>query len=128
MIEAVHLPLHIRSFLRGTLSPVAALPVTIMFFLIWLLASLWSPFQDEIFFRITSELYPELNGWIVLSYFKAATAAMLPVAYLVYIVYAGKAVHYLRMEKKRKAKTHGKNVGSVNLEAPIELDQGTLRV
>jgi hypothetical protein len=110
-VEAIHIPLHLRAFLRGTLNPISALCVSILFLCIWCILPLFL-FSDYTVFGL--EDYGVYSmAWVIISGFRCVIAGLIALLYLIYMCFAAPAVHFARLEKKKRV---GKMRGSERLD------------
>jgi hypothetical protein len=119
VIEALHLPFHIRAFIKGKLHPVSALCVSILFVSMWSIICPMYLFLDMDLFD--EGYYTDIdNIWFAFNMTRTACAALIGLLYLIYMCFAAPAVHYLRLEKKGKGRGRTKR-GSERIDDGVEL-------
>ena len=124
-MEAVHVPLHARAFLRGTLHPISALCISIFWTSGWAVLAPMTLFADMAFFSEVS-YQNEGHVWDTLAILRCCIAASMGGFWLVYLGFAARAVHLLRLEKERRGsakrgseRLEGERAGELELELEL---------
>jgi hypothetical protein len=121
ILESIHIPFHYRSFVRGTLNPISALCVSLLFTCIWGVITTFSLFQDYDVFSEDGYTDGMSTAWLSMGIARCSVAGLIGLAYLIYMCFAAPAVHYVRLEKKGRV---GKKRGSEELSGEdVELGE-----
>jgi hypothetical protein len=118
-VEAIHIPLHIRAYINGTLHPVSALCVCILFLCLWGAATPMYFFYD---LDVFSETWYTDDGhvWFPVAICRIVVSGLLGFLYITYMSFAARAVDHYRREKTFKGAGRTKR-GSDRLEEGVEL-------